>query len=49
MAEVVVEIAGGQELVSAITLETARRLGLPPGKHVVAVVTSTEVMIGVDD
>jgi molybdate transport system regulatory protein len=49
MTEVVVEVAGGHELVAAITSESARRLGLAPGKHVVAVVKSTEVMIGIDD
>ena len=49
MAEVVVEVSGGHELVAAITAESARRLGLAPGKRVVAVVKSTEVMIGVDD
>jgi molybdate transport system regulatory protein len=49
MAEVVVEVAGGHELVAAITAESARQLGLAPGKRVVAVVKSTEVMIGVDD
>ncbi len=49
MAEVVVEVAGGHELVAVITAESARRLGLAPGKPVVAVVKSTEVMIGVDD
>ncbi len=49
MAEVVVDVAGGHEVVAAITAESARRLGLAPGKHIVAVVKSTEVMIGVDD
>jgi molybdopterin-binding protein len=49
MAEVVVEIAGGHQLVSAITAESARQLGLAPGKRVYAVVKSTEVMIGVED
>jgi molybdopterin-binding protein len=49
MAEVVVEIAGGHELVAAITAESARQLGLAPGKRVYAVVKSTEVMIGVED
>jgi molybdopterin-binding protein len=49
MAEVVVEIAGGHELVAAITAESARLLGLAPGKRVYAVVKSTEVMIGVED
>ncbi|MGO9180117.1 MAG: TOBE domain-containing protein [Candidatus Limnocylindrales bacterium] len=49
MAEVVVDVEGGHELVSAITAESARRLGLVPGKRVVAVIKSTEVMLAVDD
>ncbi|MGD0862749.1 MAG: TOBE domain-containing protein [Candidatus Limnocylindrales bacterium] len=49
MAEVVVEVAGGHELVAAITAESACQLGLTPGKRVVAVVKSTAVMIAVDD
>jgi molybdate transport system regulatory protein len=49
MAEVVVEVSGGHEFVAAITAESVRRLGLVPGKRVVAVVKSTEVMIGIDD
>jgi molybdate transport system regulatory protein len=49
MAEVVVDVDGGHELVAAITAESARRLGLTPGKRVVAVIKSTEVMLAVDD
>jgi molybdate transport system regulatory protein len=49
MAEVAVEIDGGYSLVAVITAESARHLGLEPGKRVAAVVKSTEVMIGVDD
>jgi molybdopterin-binding protein len=49
MAEVVLDVDGGHELVSAITAESARRLGLAPGKRVVAVIKSTEVMLAVDD
>jgi molybdate transport system regulatory protein len=49
MAEVVVDVDGGHELVAAITAESARRLGLAPGKRVVAVIKSTEVMLAVDD
>ena len=49
MAEVVIEVAGGHELVSAITAESARRLGLIAGKKVVAVIKSTEVMLAVVD
>ena len=49
MAEIIVEVEGGHELVSAITAESARRLGLVPGKRVIAVVKSTEVMIAVEE
>ena len=45
MAEVVMEV-GGQELVSAITRSSVERLGLQPGDSVVAIIKSTEVMIG---
>jgi molybdate transport system regulatory protein len=49
MAEVVVDVDGGHELVAAITADSARRLGLVPGTRVVALIKSTEVMLGVDD
>jgi molybdopterin-binding protein len=49
MAEVVVDVDGGHEIVAAITAESARRLGLVPGRRVVAVIKSTEVMLAVDD
>jgi molybdopterin-binding protein len=45
MAEVVLDI-GGQELVSVITRGSAERLGLRVGSQVLAVIKSTEVMIG---
>ena len=46
MAEVVLELEGGAELVAAITRGSAERLQLTPGQAVVAVVKATEVMIG---
>jgi molybdate transport system regulatory protein len=49
MSEVVVEIDGGHEIVSAITAESARQLGLEPGKRVIALIKSTEVLLAVDD
>ncbi len=49
MTEVVVTIDGGQEVVAAITAESARRLGIADGKRVIAVIKSTEVMLAVDD
>jgi len=45
MAEVTIRIAP-QELVALITRQSADRLGLAPGVEAVAVVKSTEVMIG---
>ena len=49
MAEVVIDVDGGHEVVAAITAESARRLGLEPGTRVVAVIKSTEVMLAVED
>jgi molybdate transport system regulatory protein len=49
MTEVVVALDGGQEVVAAITAESARRLGLAPGSKVVAIIKSTEVMVAVED
>ena len=49
MAEVVVEVDGGHEVVAAITAGSARRLGLKPGTRVTVVIKSTEVMLAVDD
>jgi molybdopterin-binding protein len=45
MAEVRVDL-GGQELVSIITRASAERMGLSPGDSVLAVIKSTEIMIG---
>jgi len=47
-AEVLIEIAGGQEVVSIITLASVHNLGLAPGKPVYAVIKASNVMIGVD-
>ncbi len=49
MAEVVVDLDGGHELVAAITSESARRLGLASGKRVIAIIKATEVILAVDD
>ena len=46
MAEVVVALDGGQELVSVITKNSAERLALKAGDSVTALVKATEVMIG---
>jgi molybdopterin-binding protein len=46
MAEVVVELPGGQEIVAAITLGSAETLNLKPGDDITAIIKSTDVMIG---
>ncbi len=46
MAEVIVTLDGGQELVSVITKNSVERLGLKTGDSVTALVKATEVMIG---
>jgi molybdopterin-binding protein len=47
-AEIVVEIAGGQELVSVITKSSAERLSLAKGKKVWVVIKASTVMLAVD-
>ena len=49
MAEVVVELADGQEIVSAITRTSAESLNLKQGDDVVAIIKATEVMIGINE
>ena len=46
MAEVVIELSDGQELVSAITRHSAESMHLQPGDQVVAIIKSTEVIVG---
>jgi molybdopterin-binding protein len=46
MAEIVVELPDGQEIVSAITLTSAEALDLKTGDEVIAIIKSTEIMIG---
>jgi molybdopterin-binding protein len=46
MGEVVVQLAGGEELVSVITRDSAERLNLQIGDKVTVIIKSTEVMLG---
>jgi molybdopterin-binding protein len=46
MAEVTIDV-NGATVVAAITKESAERLGLAEGKSVVAIVKTTDVMIGI--
>ena len=49
IAEVVVDVGGELKMVSEISVTSAKALKLKPGKSVIVVVKSTEVMIGVPD
>ena len=46
--EVIVQLAGGNEIVSVITKESAEKLELATGKEVYAVNKASNVMIAVD-
>jgi molybdopterin-binding protein len=48
MSTVVIQLPGGQELVSAITKDSATALDIKEGDTVTAVIKATEVMIGKD-
>jgi len=46
--EVVVELPGGQEIVSIITKSSAHNLGLAKGKSVYSVIKASSVILAVD-
>lgn len=48
MATVTIRLGDGQEVVSAITKDSAEHLGLAVGDTVTAIIKSTEVMVGKD-
>ncbi len=45
MAQVTIDVGGGNELVAAITRDSVEKLGLAEGKRVVALIKATEVMV----
>jgi molybdopterin-binding protein len=49
MAEVVVDIGGGNQIVSLISASSARRLKLKKGATTVAIIKATEVILSTDD
>jgi molybdate transport system regulatory protein len=49
MSEVVVDIGGGNQIVSLISASSAKRLKLKKGKEILVVIKSTEVMISTAD
>ena len=46
--EVVIELTGGQQIVSIITKASAENLGLSVGKAAYAVIKASSVMVAVD-
>lgn len=49
MSEVIVDIGGGHEVVSLISLASAKRLKLKKGCQATAIVKATEVIIATDE
>tara|TARA_R110000868_G_scaffold78111_8_gene223164 strand:- start:332 stop:538 length:207 start_codon:yes stop_codon:yes gene_type:complete len=45
-AQVTVDIGGGNAIVSSITLDSARTLGLAAGKEVTVIIKASDVMLG---
>jgi molybdopterin-binding protein len=45
MSEVVIDIGGGNEVVSLISLSSAKRLKLKKGSLAVAIIKATEVLV----
>jgi molybdopterin-binding protein len=46
--EVIISIAGGNEIVSSITTHSAEKMNLREGAKVYAVMKASEVMVGID-
>jgi len=48
VAEVVVKLSGGEEIVSVVTNDSVHRLNIAVGSEVKIIIKSTEVMLAVD-
>lgn len=46
--EVIIQLTGGEEMVSIITKESVASLGIKEGKDVYAIIKASNVMVGVD-
>ncbi len=46
--EIIIELPGGQQIVSMISSDSVKRLGLKPGKEAYAVIKASSVMVAVD-
>lgn len=49
MAEIVIDIGGGHQIVSVISASSARRLRLKKGSAATAVIKATEVIVSTGD
>lgn len=47
-SEVIIELPGGEQIVSVITKESVESLGLEAGKEVYAVIKASNVMVAVE-
>jgi molybdopterin-binding protein len=47
-AEVIIELPGGTEIASIITITSAKNLGLKDGQEVYAVIKASNVMVATD-
>ncbi len=48
-SKVIIDLGGGNEIVSIISKQAIKELELKPGKDAYAIVKSTEVLVGVDE
>jgi molybdopterin-binding protein len=48
-SEVIIELPGGEKLVSIITNASVTSLGLKKGKEAYAVIKASNIMVGVDE
>ena len=46
--EVIIELPGGDQVVSVISKQSAENLGLTPGKECYAVIKASNVMVAID-
>ncbi|MEA2708545.1 MAG: hypothetical protein QOF78_1146 [Phycisphaerales bacterium] len=49
MSEVVIDIGGGMEIVSLISVSSAKRLRLKKGSPAVAIIKATEVIVSTEE
>ncbi len=48
-SKVIIDLGGGNEIISIISKQSIKELDLKPGKEAYAIIKSTEVLVGIDD